>query len=223
MAGERATDQPEGSEVNLVIFGATGPTGQQLVQQALGQGHQVTAVARTPNKLILQHERLRVVQGDALDPASVDRAVQGAEVVLSALGVGRQLGATTVYSEGGRNILGAMQRHGIWRFIGIGSGGVEQGDPSFGFFYKYIIKPLLLKRAYDDMARFEAYLKTSALEWIFVRPTALTDGPKTGTYRVSPRYAPPKGTTIARADLADFMLKQLQSDEYLGQTPTLAY
>lgn len=209
--------------MNVVIFGATGPTGQQLVQQALEQGHQVTAVARTPSKLTLRHERLRVVQGDALDPASVDRVVRGAEVVLSALGVGRQFGATTVYSEGGRNILEAMLRHGVRRFVGIGSGGVEHDDPSFGLIYKYIVKPLLLKPAYDDMARFETYLKASSVEWIFVRPTMLTDGPKTGIYRVSLRYAPPRGTKISRADLATFMLEQLESLDYLHQTPTLAY
>jgi putative NADH-flavin reductase len=128
-----------------------------------------------------------------------------------------------VYSEGGRNIIEAMQRHSIRRFIGIGSGGVEHDDPAFGFAYKYFFKPLLLQRAYDDIVRFEAYLRTTPVEWVFVRPAALTDEPQTGTYRVSPRYAPPKGTNISRADLAGFMLKQLSSTEYLRQIPTLAY
>lgn len=209
--------------MRVAVFGASGPTGQHLVRQSLDQGHTVVALVRTPSKIDMADERLRVVTGDVLDPGAVGRALDGVDAVLSALGVGRSFAATTVYSQGGRTIVEAMQRRGIRRFVGVGSGGVEHDDPSLGWVNRAIVRPLLLQRAYSDMARFERYLRDSTIEWIFVRPTKLTNGPLTGRYRVSPRFAPQGGTEISRADLAHFMIEQLTGDAHLRQTPTLAY
>lgn len=211
--------------MNLLIIGATGGTGQQLVEQALEQGHKVTALARNPEAISLRHERLTVVQGNVLDAQSVAKAAQGQDAVLSALGVTGFGGfnKVTLYSEGGRSIIEAMEKAGVKRFISVTSGGVEDQDPSFGLAYKFIFKPLLLQRAYEDMKRFEALVRSSQLDWILVRPTRLTDGKKTEKYRVSARFAPEKGAEISRADLAHFMLKQLDGDRFLRGTPTLAY
>lgn len=211
--------------MQILMIGGTGGTGQQLIRQALDQGHKVTALARNPNALAINHEHLTIAQGDVLNMDALARAVAGQEAVLSALGV-KGFGGfrrITLYSEGGRNIIRTMEQQGVKRFICVTSGGVEDQDPSFGLVYKLIFKPLLLQNAYNDMKRFEAEVRASALDWVVVRPTQLTDEPRTGVYRISPRFAPPGGTQISRADLADFMLKQLSDTQYVHGTPTLAY
>ncbi|MCE7980061.1 MAG: NAD-dependent epimerase/dehydratase family protein [Caldilinea sp. CFX5] len=210
--------------MQILIIGGTGGTGQQLIRQALEQGHKVTALARNPSAFAINHARLTIAQGDVLNVDSLAQAVAGQDAVLSALGVKgfggfRQI---TLYSEGGRNIIRAQEQQGVRRFICVTSGGVEDNDPGFGLIYKLIFKPLL-QNAYNDMKRFEVEVRASSLDWVIVRPTQLTDASKTGNYRVSPRFAPPGGTQISRADLADFMLKQLTDTHYVHGTPTLAY
>lgn len=211
--------------MRVLVLGATGATGRHLVEQALERGYQVTAVARTPARVAAEHPELTVVQGEALDQASIERVVPGHDAILSALGP-RGMGATTIYSQPARNVLEAMRTRGGRRFICIGSGGVEDDDPSFGFVYKHVVRPLLLRRVYEDVRRMEALLRENLwAEWTVVRPSTLTDEPRTGVYRVSPRYCPPgkKDPTIARADVADFMLGELERREYVHGTPTLAY
>ncbi|MGB6015256.1 MAG: NAD(P)H-binding protein, partial [Nodosilinea sp.] len=102
--------------MKLIIFGATGTVGRQVVEQALDQGHQVTAFARRPARLDIQHPRLRRVQGDVLDLAAVKQAIQGQEVVVCVLGSGKQLSGT-VRSEGTRQIIQAMEETGVRRLI----------------------------------------------------------------------------------------------------------
>jgi putative NADH-flavin reductase len=212
--------------MKIAIFGATGPTGQELVKQALERGDTVTALARNEKKLT-PHPNLRVVQGDALDPEAVAKAIEGQDVIISSLGgaVG-VTGAkhTTVYSQGAKNIVLGMRRHGVKRLIFCTSGGVEDHDPGAAWFYEHVIKPMILQNAYDDMKLAEAVLwGLNDLECIIVRPPRLIDGPKRGNFRVTPRFVPEKGTDLTRADLADFMLAQTSSNDWVGKTPTLAY
>ena len=212
--------------MNLLVLGGSGPTGQKLIEQALEQRHRVTALVRDPTTLP-SREGVTVVQGSPMNAEDVERVAPGQEAILSVLG-SRSPRKTELYSRSGRNVIAAMRKHGVRRFIVTTSGGVEQDDPSFDFFYKHVLKPLLLERSYADCRRLEQTLRESRdLEWIAVRPTMLTDGPRTGTYRVSPRYAPPqpKGRTaqVSRADLADFILRQLGDSTYLHGTPTVAY
>lgn len=209
--------------MKIVIFGASGPTGIHLVQQALEQGHRVTAMIRNPEKFQISHPNLQVQKADALVPSSFENALPGHEVVLSALGIGQSFKDTIIYSESGKNIIDAMRKNGIKRFICITSGGVEDNDPSFGLLYKFIFKPLL-RKPYKNMKMLEAYLQDNKdIDWVVVRPSQLTDTPRSGNYRVSAHYAPKGGSKISRADLADFMLKQIASEEWLHKTPTLAY
>ena len=100
--------------MKLLIFGSTGSIGRQLVNQALEQGHTVSAFARDATKVDIKHNNLQVAQGDVMDPASVERAVQGHEAVLCSLGAGRK---GTVRSDGTRNIISAMEKMGVRRFI----------------------------------------------------------------------------------------------------------
>jgi putative NADH-flavin reductase len=168
--------------VKLLIFGSTGSIGRQLVEQALAQGHAVTAFVRNPAKLDLKHSKLKVVQGDVLDYASVERAVPGQEAVLSALGT-PAFTKNTVRSEGTRNIIRAMEKVGVQNWI-----------------------------------------KQSQTDWTIIRPGAFTDGDRSGAYRhsliVTDKAIKAK---ISRADVADFMLKQLEDRTYLHQTPWISY
>jgi putative NADH-flavin reductase len=212
--------------MRLAVVGSTGGTGKQVVQQALGRGHQVVALARRPEALGLSHPALEVRAADARDVGSLRAALQGVEVVVSALGVVRMaemFREITLYSESGRNLIAAMESEGVRRLVVVTSGGVEPADPSFQWFYRVVLKPVLLARAYADMQRLEALLRGSALEWTVVRPAALTDDALSGQYRVSPRLAPPGGTKISRADLAHFILEAVEGRRWLHGTPTVAY
>jgi putative NADH-flavin reductase len=209
--------------MKLAIFGASGPTGKLVVQQALEQGHRVTAFVRSPEKFTQSHSDLTVIKADALSPSTFENHLKGHDVVLSALGIGQSFKDTALYSESGKNIIEAMRKSGVNKFICLTSGGVEDDDPSFEFIYKLIFKRLL-RKPYNNMKKLESYLQSvNDIDWIIVRPSRLVDTPLTGVYRVSARYAPKGGSKISRADLAQFMLKQLNSNEWLRKTPTLTY
>jgi putative NADH-flavin reductase len=209
--------------MNLLIFGGTGPTGQQLLHQALAQGHHVTALARKPSALGIQHPLLTLVQGDILDIASIDAAMAGQEVVLSALGV-RKWMKNTILSDGTRNILGAMNTHGVRRFVCETSLGVGDSKNDLGKAFNWFFLPVLLKNVFADKEIQERYIKESNLDWTIVRPTYLDDGPLTGDYQVWTGRKPADLTNrISRADTAHFMLKQLITDTYLHQTPGISY
>lgn len=208
-------------KMKVLIFGATGTIGRELVRQALDQGYAVTAFARTPAKVELNHPHLTVVQGDVLDPGSVAQAVPGHDAVFCSLGAGIK---GTVRSEGTRNIIRAMEQADICRFVCQSTLGVGDSRGNLNAYWRYIMFGLLLRRAYADHVRQEAYVKQSRLDWTIVRPAAFIDGEHTGQYRHGFPGAD-KTTTlkISRADVADFMLQQLVDDTYLHQTPGLSY
>jgi putative NADH-flavin reductase len=207
--------------MNLLIFGSTGSIGRQLVKQALEHGHTVTAFARDPSKLDIKHDNLKVAQGDAMDVPSVERAVQGQDAVLCSLGAGAK-GA--VRSTGTKNIVRAMEEAGVRRFICQSTLGVGDSWGNLGFFWKYIMFKGLLRQAYADHVSQEDYVKQGNLDWTIVRPAAFTDGAHTGEYRHGfPGTDNRTKLRISRADVADFMLKQLTDDTYLHKTPGLSY
>ncbi len=207
--------------MKVVIFGSTGSIGRQLVHQALAQGHTVTAFTRHPSKIERQHANLHVVQGDVMEPAAVEQAVQGQEAVLCALGAGRQ---GTVRSEGTRNIIRAMENVGVRRLICQTTLGVGDSQGNLNFFWKYIMFGLFLRPAFVDHVRQEKDIQQSHLDWTIIRPSAFTDGDLTGEYRHGfPASDKTTKLKISRADVADFMLQQLVSSAYLHQTPGLSY
>jgi putative NADH-flavin reductase len=209
--------------MKLLVFGATGGTGREIVAQALEQGHVVTVFVRNPAAISTKHDRLKVAQGDILDYPSVETAVQGQDAVLSALGV-RKLSKNTILSDGTKNIIQAMERHGVKRFICESSLGVGDSRGQLGWVFNVFIIPLFLRNVFRDKEAQEQYIQQSSLEWVIVRPAALTNGPRTGAYRSG--FSPTDRTItakISRADVADFMLKQLTDDSYLRKTPGLSY
>ncbi len=207
--------------MKLIIFGATGTVGRQLVAQALSQGHHVTAFARTPSTLKLDHQNLTRRAGDVLDQGAVVDAIQGHEAVLIALGAGRK---GTVRSVGTQHVVEAMARHGVRRLVCETTLGAGDSRALLNFFWKRIMFGLLLRDAYADHQAQEVVVKQSILDWIIVRPGAFTDGPATGAYRHGfPATDRNLKLKISRADVADFMLRQLTDDTYLHQTPGLSY
>lgn len=207
--------------MKLIIFGATGSLGRHLVDRALDQGHDVTAFSRDPSVLAREHPRLAHFTGDALDPDAVHEAVAGHDAVLFALGAGRK---GTVRAEGVRNAIDAMGRHGVRRLVCATTLGAGDSRANLNFFWKRIMFGLLLRQAFADHEAQEAFIRQSELDWIIVRPGAYTDGPATGEYRVGfSKTARKLALKVSRADVAEFMLKQLASDTYLHQAPGLSY
>ncbi|NIT61650.1 MAG: NAD(P)H-binding protein [Aliifodinibius sp.] len=207
--------------MRLIIFGSTGSIGRQLVKQALEQGHTVTAFARDPVRVDIKHANLQVIQGDVLDPTSVEKAVRGHDAVLCSLGAGRK---GMVRSEGTRNIIRAMEKAGVRRFICQSTLGVGESRGNLNFVWKHLMFGLLLRPAYADHVSQENHVKRSHLDWTIVRPGAFTDGERTGQYRHGfPGTDKTTKLKISRADVADFMLKQLMDNTYLHQSPGLSY
>lgn len=203
--------------MKVVIFGATGSIGRHLVEQALERKHDVTAFARNPLKIETKHPNLKIAQGDVTDLSAVENAVQGHDAVLIALGDGRK---GRIRAAGTKNIIQAMEKSGVRRLICQSTLGIGDSRANLNFFWKYIMFGLLLRAAYADHEKQEKYIRESALDWVIARPSAFTDGARTGEYKHG-FSSSEKGMTlkISRADVADFMLKQLNSDVYLRKTP----
>ena len=207
--------------MKLIIFGATGTVGRLLVDQALSQGHRVTAFSRKPATLKSDHQNLTRQAGDVLDRDAVADAIQGHDAVLIALGAGRK---GTVRATGTKHIVEAMALHGVRRLVCQSTLGAGDSRPLLNFFWKRIMFGLLLREAYADHEAQEALVRQSGLDWIIVRPAAFTDGPATGAYKHSfPPTEKNLKLKISRADVAGFMLRQLTEDSYLRQSPGLSY
>jgi putative NADH-flavin reductase len=171
--------------------------------------------------LTIKHNNLKVVQGDVMDFPSVEKAVHGQDAVLCSLGAGIK---GTVRSEGTRNIIRAMEKTGVRRFVCQSTLGVADSWANLNFFWKYIMFSGLLRQAYADHVRQEDIVKQSHLDWTIIRPGAFTDGKRTGKYRYGfPGTDKTIKLKISRADVADYMLKQLTDDTYLYKTPGLSY
>jgi len=209
--------------MKLLIFGSTGGTGQVVVQQSLEQGHHVTAFARNPEKLTIQHPNLTVIQGDVLDPIAVEKAVEHQDAVICILGSGQQL-TGTVRSEGTRQIIQAMEKAGVERLICQSTLGTGDSWSNLNFYWKYVMFGFILRKVFADHQLQERYIQQSHLDWTIVRPGALVEGDRTGHYRHGfPGTDRAIELKISRADVADFILKQLGNGLYLHQTPGLSY
>ena len=209
--------------MKLVIFGATGTVGCQVVQQALEQGHTVTAFARNLTKLDIQHPRLSFAQGDVMDASAVEQAIRGQNAVVCVLGSGKKL-TGTIRSEGTQQIIQAMEKVGVCRLICQSTLGAGDSWSNLNFYWKYVMFGFILRQVFADHERQEALVKNSNLDWTIVRPSAFTDGPHTGRYRHSFSSTDRNITLqISRADVADFILKQLLDRSSLHQTPSLSY
>lgn len=208
---------------NVVVFGASGQTGALIVQRALDAGHRVTAAMRRPENFAIKHSQLVTMRSDIYDMSSVEAALRGQEVVISAIASPTSRKPTNIQAHTTETLLRHMHSLGISRFLGITSGGTNPvPDPNLPFMFQYVFKPVF-RNIYDDQKVMEKLLVESNVDWTLARPTQLTDGPHTGVYRLANAYSLPGGTRISRADVADFLVKQIESLAYARQGVAIAY
>jgi putative NADH-flavin reductase len=210
--------------MRILVLGPTGATGRHLVEQALAQGHHVTALARNPAKLHSRRADLTVVQGDVTDPLAVERAVRSQDAVLCALGSSTPLKHDAALVAGIGNLVGAMERLHVRRLVYLSFLGVHHGRRQLSRLGKYVVAPLLMRKVAADHEHKEAIIQRSTLDWVIVRPPRLTNGRRTGTYRSGEDiWATLVVPRVSRADLAEFMLRQLNGDTYVRRTPAVMY
>lgn len=208
--------------MKLAIFGGTGKGGRFLVPLALDAGHEVVVLSRDPSRLTLQHERLTVLQGDIADPARVDATIQGANAVISSLGANSKTPAFSI-SKGFDNILNSMKQQNVRRLI-MSCGAVVHDpldkpqflDTVFNFIWQHF-----QTNVFTDMSQAVEKVRASDRDWTIVRVPYLTERySKPGTLRVG--YLGDIGSMITRTDMSNFMLRQLESDTYIGKAPAIS-
>jgi putative NADH-flavin reductase len=208
----------------VLIIGASRGIGLEAVKAALAAGHSVRALARSARRIRLDHPKLEKMAGDALGLATVKRALTGADVVIQSLGVaaGPEMifEPTRLFSKATRVLVTAMEEAQVKRLICVTGFGAGDSRGHGGFLYNTAFH-LLLGRVYDDKDVQERIIRRSKLDWVIVRPVILTDGPKTSAYRA---LVNPRDWTcgfISRANVADFLIKQIDGDAFLHKTPVL--
>jgi len=200
--------------MKILILGATGPTGQQLLKQALEQHQQVTALVRNSAKLSTSHQKLTIIKGDALDKNIVLKALAGQDAVISALGKGQSLISSNLITNAVKVLIPAMNEMQIKRLIFLSGFGAGETFGQANLLQKIIFKTFL-NSIYRDKAKAEIQLRSSNLDWTLVYPAKLNNKPATGNYKVGERLTMKGTPEISRADVAHFMLTQLSSDIYL--------
>jgi putative NADH-flavin reductase len=203
--------------MKLTLFGATGRTGREVIDQGLAAGHEIRAVVRDPARLPHDRIGLEVVVADVMDPAAIVDAVKDRDAVISAIGTRAGRAPTTVCQDSARSIVEAMHEAGTKRLVVVsGTGPFAEGE---GLGMRYLIKPigqLFLKHVFADFVAMEAVVRASGLDWTIVRPPQLTDKPFTGRYRTRRDENMHRNFSVPRADVADLILKVCADDDTRG-------
>jgi putative NADH-flavin reductase len=212
--------------MNLLIIGATGPTGREIVKQALAQNYNVTAMVRKTAKSNFA-PKVGIAMGDVLDLDSLKKALARQDAVINSLGSAATgpFKKMTMLSEGTGNLITAMRDTGVLRLVcitGVGAGDSKGHGP---WFYNWLIQPLILRGVYEDKTRQEAIVRDSRLDWTLVRPTLLTNGAARGekAVRVFTNVAGMHVGSISRTDVAAFCLRELVECRYRHQAPAITY
>ena len=212
--------------MNVTVFGATGAIGSLTVNELLANGHTVTAYARNPNKIPPEWgDQVRVIIGELSDADAIDRAVQGADVVVSALGPSLDRKATGMpLIDGTRHILDAMKRHGVTRYVGHGTPSVldPQEKPTWQTKLVGFMGRTGLPRAYNELIGMTDMIKNAGVDWTIVRFTAPNNRPKTGKLRVGFFGIDRLGFAVSRADIAAFTAAQIDDDTYLNRARAIS-
>lgn len=207
--------------MRILVFGASGATGRLFVEGALAAGHHVTAFVRDQAKLAVAHTSLRIHQGDVADAGRVDAAMPGHDVVVSTLGVGKPLSADPAVVRGVGHVITSMERHGLRRLLYQSFIGVTESRADAGFLIRHVARFPLRHEIADHEAK-ESLVRASGLDWTIVRPPKLTGGAATRTYRHGTDIAASSFfPTLARADVADFLLREIAQPTYVRQVARL--
>ena len=208
----------------ILVIGASRGIGLETVKAALAAGHTVRALARSAASIPLNDARLQKITGDALSRASLDTALAGTDAVVQSLGVASLkdlIFGTTLFSASTRVLVDAMQASSTKRLIAVTGAGAGNSRGRSGFVYDNIMFPILLQRIYADKDIAEGIIAKSGLDWTIARPGALTNGAATKRYKVLPDMSDWRGGSISRADVADFLVRQVTDRSMIGKTPML--
>lgn len=204
--------------MKIIVFGATGGVGREVVKQAAENGHEVTAFLRTPAKLEFEHANLKVIQGDAFNPSEVAAAIAGHEAVVSCLGSSNGMKKSTELRDMTKNIVAGMQTNGVKRILYTASAGIHK--ELTGVSGKLMMT--MLKNALADHGAAVEEIRSHGLVYTIVRPMGLTNGAFTGNYREATEGVPEKSMSIPRADVAHFIVKALTNERYENSSIGLA-
>ncbi|BBF92896.1 NAD(P)-dependent oxidoreductase [Blastochloris tepida] len=207
----------------VLIIGASRGIGLETVRQALDAGHRVRAFARSAEKIALSPPTLEKMNGNALARADVEAAVRGVDAVIQVLGVGagELFRPVRLFSDATRILIAAMEAARVKRLIAVTGYGAGDSRGSMSLLQRVPFQ-LLLGRAYADKDVQERMIQASALDWTIARPAVLTNGARTGRYKVLVEPATWRNGVISRADVADFLVKQIEDRSLLRKSPVLA-
>lgn len=209
--------------MKILVIGASQGTGAQSVKSALARGHLVSAFSRTPSKLAIEHGHLTKLSGSFHDAAQVSSAVKGHDAVIVTASASSLSGfkeKPDYFSHGTRLVIEAMKQHGVKRLAVLSAMGVGDSRESLNFIMRALVVDGVLKRAFVDHDVQERLARESGLEWVIARPGRLTDGPNLGTY-VTKTDNSKVPSSISRADVADFLVRACETNEFVNQTVLL--
>ncbi len=204
--------------MNVIVFGASGKTGSLVVERAIAAGHTVTVFVHEANHP--QSAGVRVITGDAGDPAAVRSALAGQHAVIDTIGGKTPYKDTDLEATAARNIVAAMHAGSVRRLIVVSMMGIGDSKDQTPFWYEHLLLPTFLRGATKDKTAMESAVASSALDFVIARPPFLTEDAPTGSYVILPNDS--TGHKITRADLAQFLVDQLTTDQYLGQAVVVA-
>jgi len=207
--------------MKVLVLGATGGTGRLIVRDSVAKGYSVVALVRSTAHADLPGAEL--IEGDARDEATLARAMDGCDAVVSALGTGMGRRKVDLLTVATRALIAAMTRNDVRRLVCISALGVGDSRGHGGFVFDRLFQPLLLSQAYKDKSRQEATIRVTSLDWVIVRPARLTDDQARGSVRAVTNLASINGGKVARADVARFAVEQLTADTWLRQTPVILW
>ena len=228
-------------KMRLFILGATGGIGSQLVEQALARGHRVTALVRSPERMGRRHGRLTILGGDPLDAEQLRRTLPDHDVVISAIGPAPRPGPSlpaicifpkslrngnrlrvrtehSVHRDLARSLVPAMESAAVWRLVVVSSAFLFSDSP-----IPALVGRLLFRDTVKDISEMERVIVASSLNWTIVRPPELIDGSRTGHYRIKDSHLPGFGFRISRADVAHFMLQEIEANGHLRKVVGVCY
>jgi putative NADH-flavin reductase len=211
--------------MKLTLFGATGEAGVQLIQQALAEGYEVTAFVRNPSKLTVRHEHLTIAQGELHELANIERAVNGANAVISLLGPRPgEDSKSKPLTQGTQNIIAAMKKFDVRRLVVVSTPSASApGDlPDLKFKILVSIIRTTMRPVYEEIVNVAQIVQDSELEWTIFRVSILNNDLKSGKIRVGYLGKGEVGARLSRADLGGFILDELKNAKYIRQMPAIS-
>jgi putative NADH-flavin reductase len=206
--------------MKILLLGATGPSGQELLKKAIEKGYEVSVLVRDPAKLKPTTESINIIKGDVSDVQLLREAASGCEVVISALGTGKSLKSNGLITMAVSNLIPVMKEKNISRLIMISAFGVGETFKQANFIQRLIFKTFL-RNIYADKKRGDELVRNSGLEWTLVYPTLLTNKTYSGKYTTGEKLKMKGMPKIARADLAEFMINEIKDRNYVRKSPII--